>query len=288
MTNRFPSFAAMAAALMLAAPAHAAQGFTDSIAQRMQACTECHGAEGRAGPDGYYPRIAGKPAGYLYNQLLNFRDGRRQYAIMTRLLDPLSDAYLKEIAEYFSGLDLPYPPSAPATAGSETLERGRRLVMEGDAARRIPACVACHGTAMTGVAPAIPGLLGLPRDYLAGQLGAFRAGARKAQAPDCMRLVADRLSSEDIGAVTQYLSSHPVPADSHPAARLQGSLPMPCGGVPGPVAEGAVDETIPSVPPGTPPREAASAAAAAASISSAPPRRQNAPPPVAAPQGAAR
>jgi hypothetical protein len=26
--------------------------------------------------DGYYPRIAGKPAGYLYNQLLNFRDGR--------------------------------------------------------------------------------------------------------------------------------------------------------------------------------------------------------------------
>ena len=29
------------------------------------ACTGCHGAEGRAASDGYYPRIAGKPAGYL-------------------------------------------------------------------------------------------------------------------------------------------------------------------------------------------------------------------------------
>jgi cytochrome c553 len=28
-------------------------------------------------------RIAGKPAGYLYNQLLNFRDGRRNYPLMT-------------------------------------------------------------------------------------------------------------------------------------------------------------------------------------------------------------
>jgi cytochrome c553 len=37
------------------------------------ACTLCHGKEGVAGTDGYYPRIAGKPAGYLYQQLLNFR-----------------------------------------------------------------------------------------------------------------------------------------------------------------------------------------------------------------------
>ena len=45
--------------------------FEDSIAQRSLACTHCHGAQGRAAPDGYYPRLAGKPAGYLYNQLLH-------------------------------------------------------------------------------------------------------------------------------------------------------------------------------------------------------------------------
>ena len=47
----------------------------DSLAQRVVACTTCHGPQGRAAADGYHPRIAGKPAGYLYQQLLNFRDG---------------------------------------------------------------------------------------------------------------------------------------------------------------------------------------------------------------------
>ena len=81
--------------------------FEDSIAQRTQACTACHGQQGRAGPDGYYPRLAGKPADYLYNQLLNFRDGRRHYGLMTRMLEPLSDAYLLEIAQHFAAPDAP-------------------------------------------------------------------------------------------------------------------------------------------------------------------------------------
>ena len=46
----------------------------DEMAPRMAACMTCHGAEGRATNQGYFPRIAGKPAGYLYNQLVNFRD----------------------------------------------------------------------------------------------------------------------------------------------------------------------------------------------------------------------
>ena len=33
--------------------------FQDTMAQRTLACTSCHGKEGRAGPDGYYPRITG-------------------------------------------------------------------------------------------------------------------------------------------------------------------------------------------------------------------------------------
>jgi cytochrome c553 len=82
----------------------------DTIAQRAIACTACHGKEGRATSDGYYPRIAGKPAGYLHNQLMNFREGRRQYPLMTYMVDHLSDAYLLEIAGYFASLHLPYPP----------------------------------------------------------------------------------------------------------------------------------------------------------------------------------
>src|SRR4051794_11756086 len=61
------------AALAFATTAAAAPKFEDTMAQRVLACTGCHGPQGRAAPDGYYPRIAGKPPGYLYNQLLNFR-----------------------------------------------------------------------------------------------------------------------------------------------------------------------------------------------------------------------
>lgn len=251
---------ALAIQSFFAVQAVAAPKVEDTIAQRMQACTGCHGAQGRAGPDGYYPRIAGKPAGYLYNQLLNFRDGRRHYSIMTNLLDPLSDAYLKEIAEYFASLDVPYPPPVPSSADGALLERGRVLVIDGDSSRQLPACIQCHGRAMTGVAPAIPGLVGLPRDYLAGQLGSFKTGNRNAHLPDCMKQIAQRMSTEDVGAVTQWLSAQPVPAHAKPASRLTTKLPMPCGGVPGPVIEGAVDESIPSATPQVPEPPAPSSA----------------------------
>ena len=210
------------------APA-AAPPFEDTMAQRTLACTACHGKEGRAGPDGYYPRIAGKPAGYLYNQLLNFRDGRRHYGLMARLLDPLSDAYLFEIAQHFAALELPYPPPQPARAEPAVLERGRLLAQQGDSAARIPACVQCHGQSLTGVSPNTPGLLGLPRDYLNSQLGAWRTGQRRAQAPDCMAQIAQQLRPEDLTAVTAWLASQPLPAHTRPAASLPQPPTIACG-----------------------------------------------------------
>ena len=191
-----PLLTALVLGLALAAgAARAAPVFEDTMAQRALACSSCHGKEGRAGPDGYYPRIAGKPVGYLYNQLLNFRDGRRHYGLMTRLLDPLSDAYLLEIARYFAALEAPYPAPLSATAAPSVLQRGQQLAREGDASRRIPACVQCHGDALTGVQPNTPGLLGLPRDYLNSQLGAWQSGQRRAHAPDCMARIARQLGA---------------------------------------------------------------------------------------------
>ena len=207
--------------------------FENTMAQRMQACTGCHGAQGRAASDGYYPRIAGKPSRYLFNQLVSFRDGRRDYALMTNLLAPLDDAYLREIAEHFASLEIPYPPPQPANASVDTLSRGEQLVMRGDTALRIPACVACHGTALMGVAPAVPALIGMPRDYLNAQLGAWRTGKRHAPGPDCMAQIAQRLAPQDISALSQWLAAQPVPASAKPAASLPAgsTLPIECGGV---------------------------------------------------------
>lgn len=200
-----------------------------SMDQRVQACTLCHGKEGRATPGGFFPRIAGKPADYLYHQLLNFRDGRRNNDGMRYLLDHLSDDYLRLIAQHFASLDLPYPPPLPPQGSAADLARGEALVRRGDPARDLPACTACHGAAMTGVRPAVPGLLGLPRDYLIGQLGAWQTGLRKAFAPDCMAHVAQRLSPTDVAAVASWLAAQPLPADTHPAASTTEPLPLRCG-----------------------------------------------------------
>ena len=218
--------------VILAATVHAAPRVEDSMAQRMQACTGCHGPQGRAASDGYYPRIAGKPAGYLYNQLAAFRDGRRRYALMAGLLTPLSDAYLREIAEHFASLEIPYPPPQPANASVDTLSRGEMLVLRGDEALKIPACVQCHGTALMGVAPAVPALIGMPRDYLNAQLGAWRTGKRHAPGPDCMAQIAQRLAPQDISALSHWLAAQRVPTPAKPATSLPAgsTMPLECGG----------------------------------------------------------
>ncbi|RZJ08221.1 MAG: c-type cytochrome [Rubrivivax sp.] len=217
--------------LGLAAGSALAQPVADSLAQRALACTGCHGKEGRAAPDGYYPRLAGKPAGYLYNQLLNFRDGRRDYGLMSELISPLSDAYLHDLAGHFASLDLPYPPPQKPTVATPELARAEALIRNGDPARHLPACTACHGERLTGTQPAVPGLLGLSRDYLNGQLGAWRSGQRHAQQPDCMAQIAKALTAAEINVMTQFLAGQPMPADPHPAAKLAGTPPLRCGGL---------------------------------------------------------
>ncbi len=213
------------------------------MAQRTQACTACHGEQGRAGPDGYYPRLAGKPAGYLYKQLLNFKEGRRHYAPMKALLAPLSDSYLLEIAQHFAQLEVPYPAPQPTSAPAAVLERGKQLIFRGDPAQKTPACVQCHGQKLTGAAPDVPGLLGLPRDYLIAQLGGWQTGQRVAHGPDCMGGIAKKLSSSDVAAVTQWLAAQAVPTDSRPQATLPTNASRAqCGTAPAPQAV----ETLPA------------------------------------------
>ena len=206
----------------------------DTIAQRLLPCTTCHGAEGRAGREGYLPRIAGKPEGYLYQQLLNFREGRRRNATMSAYLAHQSDAYLREMARHFASLDLPYA-AAPATAApAALLARGEQLVRQGDPARHLPACTACHGETLGGTQPQVPGLLGLPRDYLIAQLGAWRTGSRRAIAPDCMADIAKRLQPDEASAVATWLAAQPVPPGLKARPAPDSPLLLPCGSVQAP------------------------------------------------------
>jgi cytochrome c553 len=136
------------------------------------------------------------------------------------------------MAQYFAGLELPYPAPQPSSLSVQLTERAEALVRRGDAGRKIPACAECHGQNLLGVNPSVPGLLGLSRDYLYGQLGFWKNGERRAHAPDCMATIASKLTPEEVGAVSAWLAAQPVPAGAKPAAGFRAPLPMPCGSVP--------------------------------------------------------
>jgi cytochrome c553 len=196
----------------------------DTIEERVKPCLICHAAEGKSGKNEYYPRLAGKPRGYLLNQMVNFREGQRHHRAMALLLQNLSDAYLAEFADYFAAQQ-PHYVAAQGKSSAPT------LVDKGDSARKIPACVACHGKGLLGVAPDIPGLVGLPHDYISAQFGAWRVGTRRAAAPDCMGEIARQLSEVEVHAVAAWLAAQPLATDDRPAPALTAALPTKCGSV---------------------------------------------------------
>jgi len=214
--------------LALAPPVRAA----DDVGERLAACAACHGAHGE-GVEGaeYVPHLAGKPAGYLFEQLAGFRDGLRVNAPMTWLVQFADDAWLREIAAHYAAL----PPRAHASdRGREQLtpdrrDRAERLVREGDPARALPACSACHGADLAGLEPGIPATVGLPADYVVAQFGHWRNGSRRAREPDCMREVARLLTPEEIRAVATWLSQQPNAQAARPAPAGDFTPPLACG-----------------------------------------------------------
>jgi cytochrome c553 len=204
----------------------------DTMQARLTACFACHGARGEGVASAYFPRLSGKPAGYLFNQLSAFRSGRRRYPPMNALLKFMPDPYLHAMAGYFAADQAPLPATSLSSASTAVLAHGRMLATHGDAARGIPACILCHNPAYTGMEPGIPGLLGLQADYISAQLGAWRYGTRTATAPDCMQIVASHLTEADVTAVAAWIATVPAAAGAAPIA--QGSLrtPLACGSEP--------------------------------------------------------
>lgn len=201
----------------------------DSMEARVQGCVTCHGQSGQGTSNGYFPRIAGKPAGYLYNQLVAFRDGTRRYPPMNYLVAYLPDPYLKEIAEHFARQRPPFAPKEESAVDAATLARGQALVAGGDPQKGIPACAACHGAGLTGMNPGIPGLVGLRTSYIAAQLTRWRVGERHAAEPDCMKRISTRLTETDVTAVAAWLGRQDPPKDPSPESSNLVRMPLSCG-----------------------------------------------------------
>jgi cytochrome c553 len=202
----------------------------DTIEARAQGCSTCHGPLGEGTADLNFPRIAGKPAGYLFNQLKNFRDGNRSYPPMNYLLAYMHDDYLQELAAFFAAQPAQF--SAGAEVAAALNDAGAQLVERGDATHGVPACVLCHGKKLTGIEPGIPGLTGLNARYIAAQLVAWRVGTRHARAPDCMQQVASRLTEAQIRQVSVWLAAQAPAAAFVPAPVGTWATPITCGSQP--------------------------------------------------------
>ncbi|MCI0548290.1 MAG: c-type cytochrome [Candidatus Rokubacteria bacterium] len=73
------------------------------------ACVACHVNAGQADPARLIPRLAGQPPGYLYQQMVLFKDDRRNpgdaaIQAVKAAIKPLSDAQLRDLAAYFASV----------------------------------------------------------------------------------------------------------------------------------------------------------------------------------------
>lgn len=105
-------FIALAAAF--AAPAFA----QDAAKKAKEVCAACHGDDGNGKkefPD--YPRIAGQYPDFLYKALRDYKSGARKNAIMAGMAQPLTDAEMRALAQYYAGQPGPLTtPRASAVA----------------------------------------------------------------------------------------------------------------------------------------------------------------------------
>lgn len=193
-------------ALCTAGSALAADRIGDPLAGKAwsdeNVCKECHNPDGNS-TVAEYPRLGGQQAAYLYKQLRDFRDGRRRNVIMQALTQELGDTELANVAAHFAAQPV-MNGGAPSTSAL-----GRSLFEQGDSARGIPACSACHGADGKGRAVgslAYPSIGGQHRFYLRGQLQDWRSDTRRNSPDGVMNQIAKSLGDKDIEALADYLS----------------------------------------------------------------------------------
>jgi len=164
-------------------------------------CAACHGADGNS-TNAAWPSLAGQHASYIYKQLKDFKEGRRNDATMIGMVALLNDEDMKNVAAYFES------QQAKAVAfDADMIAAGENIYRGGITETKVAACMGCHSPGGTGNGPAgWPSLKGQHPEYLVVQLQNFKMGLRANDSGKMMRNVVVRMSDMEMKSVAAYIA----------------------------------------------------------------------------------
>jgi cytochrome c553 len=193
MTRGVLAAACCAAALL--SNSAAAQTVTPVMTQapaKAAVCTACHGEGGRSTIPAN-PILAGQTSRYLYLQLRDFQEGRRNDPQMSPMVKDLSRDELRELSDWFAQQK---PPIQNFKVDSEKAKLGKIKADD-------TLCTMCHLGGFKGQNE-IPRVAGQHYEYIVKQLKDFKARRRTNDAGN-MTSVSGTLSDADIENVAHYL-----------------------------------------------------------------------------------
>jgi cytochrome c553 len=159
-----------------------------------QTCGICHGVDGNS-PAAAFPNLAGQNARYLYLQLKDFKEGRRNDPLMSPIAKLLEKSDMQALSKHFSEQKLKpiafKVDNARASAGKKIAD---------DAL-----CPMCHLGGLIGQNE-IPRVAGQHPEYVRKQLIDFRARNRTNDAGN-MTAYSSNLTDEDIENLVHYIGT---------------------------------------------------------------------------------
>jgi cytochrome c553 len=165
----------------------------DSIADKVEVCTACHGQDGKP-TDKSIPVIWGQQAGYIYIQLRDFKRGDRKNEIMQPIASGFEKDDMLAIAEYFS--QKPWPDLGQPRSPKDVAERAL-------SSEHSVGCTGCHLDHFQGDST-VPRLAGQSREYLIKTMNDFRTRARGNNPGMTDLMLATQ--PDDLTALSQYLA----------------------------------------------------------------------------------
>ena len=165
-----------------------------AIRKKAEPCFACHGPNGNS-QNPAYPILAGQSWRYIYIQLKDFKEGRRNDPVMSPMTADLSREDMMALGNFFAA-QRPLPIAFKADGAR--VESGRKI---SDAVL----CPMCHLGGFVGQNE-IPRVAGQYPQYVKKQLQDFKAKRRTNDAGN-MTSVAGTLSDEDIENLSHYIAN---------------------------------------------------------------------------------